>query len=106
MDDKNFNFIDETNKLEFIINSLLSEMINKVIAMRKQHLAKLNRECVRRYRQRKRDQDINEYKRQVREQKQRYRETGTYQLVTVGYESTVKILEKQGFRNRSLTGLS
>jgi hypothetical protein len=42
--------------------------------MRKEHLAKLNRECVRRYRQRKREADTSEYMRRAREQKQQYRQ--------------------------------
>jgi len=45
-------------------------MINNVLLMRKEHLIKLNREDVRRYRQRKREARTSEYVRRVREQKQ------------------------------------
>ena len=40
-------------KTKLIISSLLTDMIMKVLLMRQQHLAKLNRECVRRCRERK-----------------------------------------------------
>ena len=57
-----------------IISSLLNDMIAKVLSMRQQHLAKLNRERVRRCRERNRQRNINEYMRQVREQKRKNRQ--------------------------------
>jgi len=70
MNDINYNFNSEEEKIEVIISSLLNNMINNVLLMRKEHLIKLNREDVRRYRQRKREARTSEYVRRVREQKQ------------------------------------
>ncbi|CAF2872637.1 unnamed protein product [Rotaria sp. Silwood2] len=58
---------------EIIIVPLLNDMIDQVLLMRKHHLARLNREYVRRYRERKRQTDKSKYMLQVREQKRRYR---------------------------------
>jgi hypothetical protein len=74
MNDINYSFNCEEEKIEVIISLLLNDAINKVLLMRKEHLAKLNRERVRRYRQRKREIDTSEYMRRVREQKQQYRQ--------------------------------
>ncbi|CAF3846914.1 unnamed protein product [Rotaria sp. Silwood1] len=58
---------------EIMIVSLLNDMIDHVLLMRKHHLARLNREYVRRYRERKRQTDKSKYMLQMREQKRRYR---------------------------------
>ncbi|CAF3233747.1 unnamed protein product [Rotaria sp. Silwood2] len=52
---------------EIIIVPLLNDMIDQVLLMRKHHLARLNREYVRRYRERKRQTDNSKYMLQVRE---------------------------------------
>jgi hypothetical protein len=70
MNDIKYSFNSEEEKIEVIISSLLNDMINNVLLMRKEHLTKLNREDVRRYRQRKREADTSEYVRRIREQKQ------------------------------------
>ncbi|CAF1420092.1 unnamed protein product [Rotaria sordida] len=73
MNDTN-NIIDiEQQTPEIIFVSLLNDMIDQVLLMRKQHLARLNRERVHRYRERRRQADKSAYMLQVREQKQRYR---------------------------------
>jgi hypothetical protein len=41
------------DKEKLIITSFLTDIIMKVLLIRQQHLAKLNRECVRRCRERK-----------------------------------------------------
>ncbi len=56
-----------------VIVSFSNNMITKVLLMRQQHLAKLNRERVRRCRERKRQRNKNEYMRKVREQKRKNR---------------------------------
>ncbi len=43
----------KTKETKLITTSLLIDIIMKVLLMRQQHLAKLNRECVRRCRERK-----------------------------------------------------
>ena len=55
--------------IELIVRSLLTDMITRILLMRQQHLAKLNRERVRKCRERKRQRNRNEYVRQVREKK-------------------------------------
>ncbi|CAF3120102.1 unnamed protein product [Rotaria sp. Silwood2] len=62
---------------EIIIVSLLNDMIDQVLLIRKQHLARLNREYVRSYRERKRQTNKSKYMLQVREQKRRYRASQT-----------------------------
>jgi hypothetical protein len=66
-------------------------MINKVLLMRKEHLAKLNRERVHRYRQRKREADTSEYMRRVQEQKQQYLEARRLNHVNLGFFKLNKI---------------
>jgi hypothetical protein len=61
------NLEEEETKLR--IDSLLTDMIIKVLLMCHQHLAKLNRERVRRCRERKRQRNTDEYMPKVREQK-------------------------------------
>jgi hypothetical protein len=57
------NHKEEETKL--IITCLLTDIIMKVLLMRQQHLAKLNRECVRRYREWKQQRNAIEYMRKV-----------------------------------------
>jgi hypothetical protein len=68
------NSCNNGEETELIISSLLTGMITKVLLMRQQHLAKLNRESVRRCRERKRQRNRNEYMRKVREQKRKNRQ--------------------------------
>jgi hypothetical protein len=68
------NSCNNGEETELIISSLLTDMITKVLLMRQQHLAKLNRERVRRCRERKRQRSTNEYIRKVREQKRKNRQ--------------------------------
>ncbi|CAF1217970.1 unnamed protein product [Rotaria sordida] len=58
---------------EIIFVSLLNDMIDQVLLMRKHHLVRLNRERVRRYHEQRRQADKSGYILQIREQKQRYR---------------------------------
>ncbi|CAF3397189.1 unnamed protein product [Rotaria socialis] len=74
MDDMNNNSTHEEEKIEEIISALLTDMIDQVMLMRKEHLKKLNIERVRRYRQRKQHANKSEYMRKVREQKRKHRE--------------------------------
>jgi len=64
----------EEEKTEPIISSLLVDIIMKVLSMRQQHFEKLNREYVRRCRERKWQGNTNEYMRKIREQKQKDRQ--------------------------------
>ncbi len=59
-------------------------MVNKVLLMREGHLAKINRERVRRYGERKREANSSEYMRKVRKQKRRYREARQLNHVNSG----------------------
>ena len=68
------NSCNNGEETELIISSLLTDMITKVLLMRQQHLAKLNRERVRRCRERKRQANRNEYMCKVREQKRKNRQ--------------------------------
>ena len=68
------NSCNNGEETELIISSLLTDMITEVLLMRQQHLAKLNRERVRRCRERKRQRNTNEYMRKVREQKRKNRQ--------------------------------
>ena len=68
------NSCNNGEETELIISSLLTDMTTKVLLMRQQHLAKLNRERVRRCRERKRQRNTNEYMRKVREQKRKNRQ--------------------------------
>ncbi len=68
------NSCNNGEETELIISSLLTDVITKVLLMRQQHLARLNREPVRRYRERKRQRNTNEYMRKVREQKRKNRQ--------------------------------
>ena len=68
------NTCNNGEETELIISSLLTDMITKVLLMRQQHLAKLNRERVRPCRERKRQRNRNEYMRKVREQKRKNRQ--------------------------------
>ena len=74
MDNVNNTSNNEEEETELVITSLLTDMITKVLLMRQQHLAKLNRECVRRCLERKRQENKDEYMRKVREQKRKNRE--------------------------------
>lgn len=69
------NSCNNGEETELIISSLLTDMITKVLLMRQQHLAKLNRERVRRCRERKRQRNRNEYMHKVREQKRKNRQS-------------------------------
>ena len=60
MDNENNTSNNEEEETELIVRSLLTDMITKVLLMRQQYLAKLNRERVRRYRERKRQKNKNE----------------------------------------------
>jgi hypothetical protein len=53
MNDVNDSSNHEEEKRKPIISSLLVDIIMKVLSMRQQRLEKLNRECVRRCRERK-----------------------------------------------------
>jgi len=68
MNDINYSSSNEEEKTEVIITLLFSRMIDEVLLICKEHLAKLNRERVHRYRKRKRE-DTSEYMRRAREQK-------------------------------------
>ncbi len=68
------NSCNNGEETELIISSLLTDMITKVLLMHQQHLAKLNRERVRRCWERKRQRNRNEYMRKVREQKRKNRQ--------------------------------
>ena len=68
------NSCNNGEETELIISSLLTDMITKVLLVRQQHLAKLNRERVRRCREQKRQRNTNEYMRKVREQKRKNRQ--------------------------------
>ena len=65
MDNDNNTSNNVEEGTELIVRSLLTDMITKVLLMRQQHLAKLNRERVRKCRKRKRQRNRNEYMRQV-----------------------------------------
>ena len=54
MDNENNTSNNAEEGTELIVRSLLTDMITKVLLMRQQHLAKLNRERVRQYPERKR----------------------------------------------------
>ena len=69
MDDENNTSNNEEEETELIVRSLLTDMITKVLLMRQEHFANLNRERLHRCRERKRQRNKNEYMRQVREQK-------------------------------------
>jgi len=51
MDNENNTSNNEEEEIELIVRSLLTDMIRKVLLMRQQHLAKLNRERVHRCRE-------------------------------------------------------
>jgi hypothetical protein len=53
MNNFNNSWNNEEEETKLIITSLLSDIIMKVLLMREQHLAKLDRECVLRCRERK-----------------------------------------------------
>ena len=74
MDNVNNISNNEEEETKLIITSLLTDMITKVLLMRQEHLAKLNRERVRRCQERKRQGNTNEYIRKVREQKRKNRQ--------------------------------
>lgn len=74
MNDKNNNYDSKNEDTESIIASMLNDMVNQVLILRKQHLRKLNKERVRRCRQRKRAANETQYTIQIREQKRRYRQ--------------------------------
>ena len=74
MDNENNTSNNAEEETELIVRSLLTDMITKVLLMRQQHLAKLNRERVRQCRERKRQRNRNEYMRQVREKKHKNRQ--------------------------------
>ncbi len=67
------NSCNNGEKTKLIIRSLLPDMITNVLLMGQQHLANLNRECLRRCRERKRQGNRNEYMRKVGEQKRKNR---------------------------------
>src|SRR5579862_5021112 len=69
MDNENNTSNNVEEGTELIVRSLLTDMIMKVLLMRQQHLAKLNRERIRQFRERNRQRNRNEYMRQVREKK-------------------------------------
>ena len=69
MDNENNASNNVEEGTELIVRSLLTDMITKVLLMRQQHLAKLNRERIRQFRERNRQRNRNEYMRQVREKK-------------------------------------
>jgi hypothetical protein len=68
----NYRCNAEEDEME-TINTLLNDMIDEVLLLRQQHLAKLNRERVRRYRERMLRENKAEYMRKVREQKRQNR---------------------------------
>ncbi len=74
MNNGNSNSVNEEETIEDIIRILLNDMIEKGLLIRKTHFATVNRERVRRHRNRKRQENISEYLRKVRKQKQRYRQ--------------------------------
>ena len=74
MNDINYPSNNKEENTELIITSLLNNMINKVLLIRKKHLAKLNRERVRQCRHRKQEANRTEYIRQVRQQRRNYRQ--------------------------------
>jgi hypothetical protein len=53
MNNENNSSNHKEKEIKLIKTSLLIDIIMKVLLMRQQHLAKLNRECVRRCRERK-----------------------------------------------------
>jgi hypothetical protein len=53
MNDINYTSANEEEEMEVIITFLLTDMIDQVLLIRKEHLAKLDRERVRRHRKRK-----------------------------------------------------
>lgn len=61
MNNINYSSNNKEGKIELIVTSLLNHMINEVLLMREEHLARLNRERGRRCRERKREADPNEY---------------------------------------------
>ena len=69
MDNENNTSNNAEEGIELIVRSLLTDMVAKVLLMRQQHLAKLNRERVPQCGERKRQRNRNEYMRQVREKK-------------------------------------
>jgi hypothetical protein len=71
----------EENEIE-TINRLLNNMIDAVLLLRQQHLARLNRECVRRYRQRMLKENKAEYMRKARQQKRENRRMHRLNLKT------------------------
>jgi len=74
MNNVNNSCNNEEEETKLIISSLLNDMIMKVLLMRQQYLEKLNRECVRRCRERKWQGNTNEYMRKVQEQKRKNRQ--------------------------------
>lgn len=67
MDNENNTSNNAEEGAELIVRSLFTEMITNVLLMRRQHLAKLNRERVRQCQERKRQRNRNEYMYQMRE---------------------------------------
>ena len=55
------NNCNNEEETKLIVRSLLMDMLTKVLLMHQLHPAKLNREHVRRCRERKRQGNINEY---------------------------------------------
>ena len=74
MDNENNTSNNAEEGTELIVRPLLTDMIKKVLVMSQQHLAKLNRERIRQFRERKRQRNRNEYMHQVREKKQKNRQ--------------------------------
>ncbi|CAF1286480.1 unnamed protein product [Rotaria sp. Silwood1] len=74
MSDTHNNSNTEQDELELSIGSLLNHLVNQVVLMRKQRLAKLNKKRVRRYRKRKREANQSEYMRRIREQRRKNRQ--------------------------------
>ena len=70
----NYSTNNKEEKIENIVTSLLNHMINKILSMCKEHLAKPNRERVRRCRQRKQEAHTSEYMHRIQQQKRQYRE--------------------------------
>jgi hypothetical protein len=65
------NSCNNEEETKLIFSSLLTNRTTKVLLMRQQHLANLNRERVGRYSERKRQGNTNGYVRKVREKKQK-----------------------------------
>ncbi len=71
MNNVNNSWNNDEEGTKLIISSLLTDIIMKVLLVRQQHLEKLNREHVRRCRERKWQGNKNKYMRKVPEQKRK-----------------------------------